>query len=100
MTGRGGFIALVEFGKPDAEEEKDISRTITALRKVFLLSLEGFFAASIIFVPCEPFSRFRTRRKKKEGRKKKEENYHRDVPTEGKKKRSLPSIRGTLKKTK
>lgn len=56
--------------------------------------------SSIIFVPCEPFLRFRTRRKKKEGRKKKEENYHRDVPTEGKKKRSLPSIRGTLKKTK
>lgn len=43
VTGRGGFIALVEFGKPDTEEEKDISRTITALRKVFLLSLEGFF---------------------------------------------------------
>lgn len=39
----GGFIALVEFGKPDTEEEKDISRTITTLRKVFLLSLEGFF---------------------------------------------------------
>lgn len=43
VTGRGGFIALVEFGKPDTEKEKDISRTITALRKVFLLSLEGFF---------------------------------------------------------
>ena len=67
-----------EFEKPDTEEEIDIS-------------LEGReFSASIIFVPCEPFSRFQTHRKKKgrkKERKEKEENYHRDVPTEGKKRK-------------
>ena len=81
-----------EFEKPDTEEEIDIS-------------LEGReFTASIIFVPCESFSRFQTHRKKKERkkeRKRKKITIEMSRPREKKeKKRSLPSIRGTLKKTK
>ena len=81
-----------EFEKPDTEEEIDIS-------------LEGReFSASIIFVPCEPFSRFQTHRKKKgrkKERKRKKITIEMSRPREKKeKKRSLPSIRGTLKKTK
>ena len=83
-----------EFEKPDTEEEIDIS-------------LEGReFTASIIFVPCESFSRFQTHRKKKKEERKKERKRKKITiemsrPREKKeKKRSLPSIRGTLKKTK